>query len=569
MKTSLLLIPLLAPVAYAQGPIPYSTGADWESYTSGVTTGGAFADINGDGHLDMVVANGNDIHRQRVEVFHNDGSGGFPNNPSWQSADIDYNGHLAVGDINGDGWTDVAVSVFLGAGGFGDKGHVKVYMNQNGTLESTPSWESGDTFYTFSCALGDADSDGDLDLAVAVGEPYYGAPRKNRIYYNTGGVFETLPSWKNDVNDHAMDVSFGDVDGDGDLDLAFCTAGINNTIYYQVGGVMQTSIGWSSSDNSNPNGNSCTFGDVDADGDLDFCVSDNNQLSGGQGYFKIYRNSGSGLSTTPYWTEYQGYVSAVAFADLHLDGYPELAGGSWWGGTDVFANQNGSFSSSPDWHSNKNSVVEAIFFADVDGKGLREEAAEAHAVNGSTQLFYLGHAPVHEIHLITADGWPLSAADYCANLESGWISLANAPTTSLTVNYTWSESLDMGVTNWDSSIGNLLFLRDPLVEVSATPPSSNTFSPGDTVSFSGTWSTTTNRSEKFHVAMAAFPPVGPMKLFDYHQETVAPFGNKTIPYSVTIPPGLPGGFFGVTTVAVAAVANGVVMEQDEFDIVIQ
>jgi hypothetical protein len=568
MKTALLLIPVLAAPALAQGPIPYSTGADWESYTSGVTTGGAFADINGDGHLDMVVANGNDIHRQRTEVFLNDGSGNFPTSPSWQSSDIDYHGHLAVGDINQDGWTDVAVSVFLGASGFGDKGHVKVYFNQGGALESSPSWQSTDTFYSFGCALGDADNDGDLDLAVAVGEPYYGSPRKNRIYYNTGGMLEGTPSWKADATDHAMDVSFGDVDGDGDLDLAFVTAGINNTVYYQVNGVMQTSIGWSSTDNGNPNGNNCTFADVDADGDLDFCVSDNDQLSGGQGYFKIYRNHGSGLETAPYWTEYQGYVSAVAFADLHLDGYPELAGGSWWGGTDIFANQGGSFSNNPNWHSTKNSVVEAIFFGDVDENGLVREQ-ENQPVNGSTQLFYLGHSPIQEIHGITADGTSLSAADYCADLPGGWISLVAPPNTSLSVDYTWTESPDMGVTNWDQSIGNLLFVRDPLVEVTANPPSSNTFSPGDTVNFSGEWDTSTNRNEKFHVAMAAFPPVGPMKLFDYHSETILPFGSKTIPYSVTIPPGLPGGYFGVTTIAVAAVKNGVVMERDEFDITIQ
>ena len=569
MKSALLALPLLAPLAIAQGPIPYSTQADWESYTNGVTTGGAFADINGDGHLDMVVANGNDIHRQRVEVFLNDGSGGFPNNPSWQSSDIDYHGHLAVGDINQDGWVDVAVSVFLGPSGFGDQGHVKIYLNTGGALESNPSWQSSDTFYSFSCALGDADSDGDLDLAVAVGEPYYGAPRKNRIYYNTGGVLETLPSWKADAQDHAMDVSFGDVDGDGDLDLAFCTAGKNNTIYYQVGGNMQSSIGWSSTDNSNPNGNSCTFADVDQDGDLDFCVSDNDQLSGGAGVFKIYRNAGNGLATTPYWSDHQGYVSAVAFADLHLDGYPELAGGSWWGGTEIYSNQNGNFPNNPNWASNKQSVVEAIFFGDLDGNGFIGETEKNFTTNGSNQLFYLGHSPVQEIHSIIADGSTLSHADFCTNLESGWVSLVNAPTTSLRVNYTWSESLEMGVTNWDQSIGNLVFVRDPLVKVTITPPTQNTFSPGDTVSFSGHWTSTTNRNERTFVAMAAFPPVGPMKLFDYHTETLTPFGTKDIPYNVTIPNGLPGGFYGISTVTVAAVSGGVVMDRAEFDITIQ
>jgi hypothetical protein len=569
MKTTLILLPLLASAAYAQGPIPFSRTADWESYTGGVTTGGAFADINRDGHLDMVVANGNDIYRQRLEVYLNDGSGGFPHNPSWQSSDIDYHGHLAVGDIDQDGWIDVAVSVFLGPSGFGNYGHVKAYFNIGGQLESTPSWQSSDSFYSFSCALGDADSDGDLDLAVAVGEPYYGATRKNRIYFNNGGTFETTPSWKADAQDHSMDVAFGDVDGDGDLDLAFCTAGRENTIYYQVNGTIQSSVGWSSSDNGNPNGNSCTFHDVDADGDLDFCVSDNDQLSGGRGYFKIYRNNGSGLATTPYWSDYQGYVSAVAFADLHLDGYPELAGGSWWGGTEIYANQNGSFPNNPNWDSAENSVVEALFFGDLDGNGYINETEQNFSTNGTNQLFYLGHAPVQQLHSVTADGGRLSPADYCIDMESGWLSLVSAPSASLVVDYTWSESLDMGVTNWDTSVGNLVFLRDPLVDAEVTPPLQNVFSPGDRVDYTGHWTSTTNRIENIMVAMAAFPPAGPMRLLDLHSENLSPFSTLDIPYSVTIPVNLPGGFYGITTVAVATVVKGEVKDRAEFDITIQ
>jgi len=72
--------------------------------------------------------------------------------------------------INLDGWIDVAVSVYIGPDGFGDPGKVKVYYNQEGELEGIPSFESYN-FYTFSCALGDADGDGDLDLAATGGEP--------------------------------------------------------------------------------------------------------------------------------------------------------------------------------------------------------------------------------------------------------------------------------------------------------------------------------------------------------------------------------------------------------------
>lgn len=93
-----------------------------------------------------MIANGNDMSRQRIAVYYN-ANGTLPSSPSWQSGDIDYHGHISVGDINKDGFPDVAVSVYIGEGGFSTKGRVKVYLNSNGILSSNPSWLSGDSMY--------------------------------------------------------------------------------------------------------------------------------------------------------------------------------------------------------------------------------------------------------------------------------------------------------------------------------------------------------------------------------------------------------------------------------------
>ena len=448
---------VLLAVPTAQG-VPYDTNASWESYHAGVTTGGAFADINGDGHLDMVVANGNDILRQRVEVYYNDGAGNFPTTPQWTSGDIDYHGHLAVGDVNGDGRLDVAVSVFLGAGGFGSKGRVKLYMNTGSALESMPSWSSSDSFYSFSCDFGDADGDGDLDLAVATGEPYYGAPDRNRIYYNTGGVLATSPGWQSNVLDHSMDVSFGDVDGDGDLDLASATAKGPTRVFFQGPGGMATAAGFTATDNNNQNGNSVNWADTDADGYLELAVTDNNQLSGGTGNFKIYDNVLGNLQGTPYWSDFGGYVSAAALADLNLDGMPDFAGGIWWGGVWIYLNNGGSFPTNKNWESTENSVAEAIFFGDVDEAGLHVVTGEVHATNGG-RTYYVDHAPVHALAQVRVDGVPLATNQYGADLEDGWIAVDRNVTGSVSIDYTYSTSLDLGLTNWDQSIGNLVFKR--------------------------------------------------------------------------------------------------------------
>ena len=174
--------------SYAQ-QIPFPVSPDWESSPeSRRSTGLGLADINGDGWKDMIVADGNDMARQHLVVYYNNGDGTFPLSPDWESGDIDYHGHLSVGDVNSDGWTDVAVSVYIGPAGFSDPGKVKVYYNEGGQLESIPSFESFN-FYTFSCAFGDADGDGDLDLATTGGEPYSSFFDSGKIFLNNDGVF--------------------------------------------------------------------------------------------------------------------------------------------------------------------------------------------------------------------------------------------------------------------------------------------------------------------------------------------------------------------------------------------
>lgn len=555
---------ILLLLAALQGPVPLPTVASWQSYPGGVTTGGAFADLNRDGWLDFVVANGNDILRQRVEVYFNDGAGGYPLNPQWQSSDVDYHGHLAVGDVDGDGWEDVAVSVFLGPAGFSQKGRVKLYRNLGGALEASPSWSSADRFYSFACALGDADGDGDLDLAVATGEPYTAAPDQNRIYYNLGGALQTSPGWLSAQLDHCMDVGFSDADGDGDLDLAFCTAKGPNRVHFQGPGGIGVAAGWTSTDNNNQNGNSLCFGDVDGDGDADLAVSDNDQLTGGLGRFKIYRNQGSSFDTAPFWSAYGGMVSAVAFADLHLDGFPDLAGGIWFSGSRVFLNNASSLPNSHNWRSTSNSTVEVFDFGDTRNLALRAAMSEDLAANGQRQGFRLDHAPVHELLAVRADGVLLGPGDYSWDRGSGWLSLATAPQSTLEADYLWSESLDLGVTNWDQSIGNQIFRRDPLVRVDAVSTGSLTLHPGDALQFRVDLASSTNRQESFDLWVVGRLPNGQYRVLARQPRSLAPFGTLAVPFSVPIPANLPPQWFGTFELRAAVLEAGNRIAEDFF-----
>ena len=213
---------LLASPASAQQVYP--TVPDWVSADTPVSTGGALVDLDRDGWLDLVVANGNDMAQEPVTVYYNQGDGTFPLTPDWQSADTAYHGHLDVADVNGDGWPDVAVAVL---GEFSTIDHaVKLYLNNNGTLSSLPDWQSDELANAFGCAFGDVNNDGRPDLAAATGWAY--SPQhffSQYVWINTGGMLSATASWSSADDDHLQGVTWCDANRDGWLDLVGAASG--------------------------------------------------------------------------------------------------------------------------------------------------------------------------------------------------------------------------------------------------------------------------------------------------------------------------------------------------------
>ena len=459
MKKFYILLPFLFAFIQISPQVPFNQNPSWISVdTINVSTGGAFADINQDGWLDFVIANGNDISRQHLVVYYNDGTGSFPATPDWQSADIDYNGHLDVGDVNADGFPDVAVSVYLGSGGFNTPGKVKLYLNNAGILSSNPDWVSSDEFYTFSCAFGDADGDGDLDLAVACGEPYNSISEQPRIYYNNGGMLESLPMWKATAPICSYDVNWADFDNDGDLDLVFAGEGNPNYIFRNYGAFISVTHTWQSADTSQY-ANSLFIGDVDNNGFLDLAVSDNNQL-GGSGKFKIYYNSSSGtLNTIPSWSSnFSGYGSGINLADIDNDNDLDLLTGGWFQPCRIYLNTNGTFSINPQYTSEGTSVVEAIVCGDVDNDAV-QQIQQVFINDTPKKLYHISRNQLQNISTVKVGTDTLLLNEYCYDLENGWVMLATAPNSgvAVTIKFTFSRDLDIGITNWDQNKGNYLF----------------------------------------------------------------------------------------------------------------
>jgi hypothetical protein len=453
-------MPWLLP-AIAWATMPLETVPAWQSTPNGhVATGGAWADIDGDGWLDMVVANGNDMARQTVVIYHNNGDGTLPLNPTWSASDIDYHGHLDIGDVNGDGLPDVVVAVYIGPAGFGSPGRVKAYFNNGaGAFSSTPDWVSGGNFYTFSLALGDADGDGDLDLACAAGDDYFDHAERQRIFYNVGGTFESLPSWQSGDVSYALDAFWDDVEKDGDMDVVFCGSSAPVRIYRNdqtTGGGITTTPVWQNTDLPEY-GNTAAFGDWNEDGYPEVAVADNDQL-GGPGRFKVYANAAGTIGTTPAWTSATGgYGSHVSWIDLDLDGDSDLAAGRWWGQAWVYANTGFGLTSTPDWASATSSVIENMFWGDVDNDGLRSDGSTVATGDGLRTFFPIGQAPVHAVDEVRVDG--AATTDFVSHLGYGWLSFATPPPDGamVEIDYTYSVDVDLGVTNWDDDVGNYLF----------------------------------------------------------------------------------------------------------------
>ena len=343
---------------------PLSPAAIWISDHPGYGTGGAFADIDQDGDLDLVVAHGNDMSPGHLTVFENR-QGRLDQHPSWMSRDTAYYGHLDVGDVNGDGFVDVVVSRFLGDDRFDEPGGVEVFLNRSGILEDTPSWIA-DGFFSFSLSLGDMDRDGALDLAVAVGESYENPPDHSRVFKGNGdGSFGTEPVWVAAEAGYSFDVVWADFDGDGWLDLAFANQQAGHAIYQNLEGEIEDYPAWRANEAHGPyEGNTIVVGDVDGDEILDLVVSDNDQ-QGGVGEVRLW----CGPEWEPCHSISQPFASAVGLFDWDGDSDLDLVYGGWWSSVSIVENVGGMLQPEPVWRSTKSDiVVEALDWADVDGQ---------------------------------------------------------------------------------------------------------------------------------------------------------------------------------------------------------
>jgi len=443
----------LLSVAFATIPLPSSPS--WTSIDNDYSTGGGFADINSDGFIDFCTANGNDMAINKQGIYMNNG-GVLETQASWRSADSGYFGHLYLGDIDNDGNIDMSVS-YLGLN-VSNQGRTRIYKNNGTGLNANPYWTSSDQNNSFDVCLGDVDLDGDLDVAVATGDAYNNIRTPARIYRNNHGTIETTPYWYAQDSTPSDAIRFADINRDGYLDLI--VGGYRKLwVYLNQNGVINPIASWSISERGWIL--RIATADFDKDDWIDVAVAVNGQLSGDSSRIKVFKNNQGQLNTFASYTmrRNSNYCSCVAWGDVNNDGYLDLAAGGWWEPIVVFENHNGVLDTMPawSWGGGYNLVSEALVWGDVRNYHIMTKA-DTFMGDGIRKLFYATKAPMQKFLNAANNENLLPVSNYCYDLLTGWISLNTAPQNSdtLVIRYQYSTHPDLTVTNWTAAVGNYL-----------------------------------------------------------------------------------------------------------------
>jgi len=281
--------------------------------TSGTYFGVAFGHIDGDGDLDLVASSDG----EGLRVFLGNGAGGWTPVPAHPARSGGFSG-IAVGDVDGDGRADIVA----GAPGVetpsptgirvfrGDGAGGFTDVSASTGLPLRGSWRG--------IALGDVNGDGDLDIAASSG---YGSSDGVHVFVGDGaGSFEDDSAGLPQSQDRDSNVALADFDDDGNLDLAV-GGGPGADVYLGNGG-EGGSMQWTASSFGLPNTRyaGVSAADLDDDGltDLVFTAVEAG-LAGGIYAFRNVREASLWVSMSTGLPNSGDYIGN-AVADLNGDG---------------------------------------------------------------------------------------------------------------------------------------------------------------------------------------------------------------------------------------------------------
>jgi len=256
------------------------------------TVSAAWGDFDADGYLDLFVANGALFGNEVDALYRNLGQGRFTNIAVVSEISQALRSTQGTwADVDGDGRLDLFVTHHDNA----RNQRNYIYRNLGGAAFQVISNGNvlNDRLDSVGAAWGDYDNDGDLDLFVVNrGLPNDGSQHRNNFYRNNGGsVFEKITN--STVNDLGVFITCAwvDYDNDGFLDLFVVNEGLKNRLYHNNGDGTFLSVTQGNIVTDIASSVGCSWGDYDNDGFLDLFVA-NGALTGRQNNF-LYHNNGN------------------------------------------------------------------------------------------------------------------------------------------------------------------------------------------------------------------------------------------------------------------------------------
>jgi hypothetical protein len=240
---------------------------------AGDSRGCAWIDYDRDGWLDLFVCNQSN---QSNFLYHNNGNGTFTKITSGSIVtDVGWSRGCAWGDYDNDRWPDLYVCNYNNLNPF------LYHNNGNGTFTRVYNVLTSSSMYGTTCAWGDYNNDGWLDLAVT------NSNQNNQLFQNLGnGNFVLSSTIVNSDGGVTSNPAWEDYDNDGYLDLFIAKFSGNNLLYHNILGNNFNRI--TNEVLTTQSGSSGSWFDYNNDGKVDILVTSYNNAQN-----SLFRNIGT------------------------------------------------------------------------------------------------------------------------------------------------------------------------------------------------------------------------------------------------------------------------------------